>query len=189
MWTDESPFVARFHGRRRVWRLHNERFNPLTTQATIKHDIKINVWGAFSLHGIGIIEEIKGIMDKEMYLDILENAMILSADMLYGREDWQLQQDNDPKHTARVVKAWMTHNNVPLLPWPAQSPDLNPIENLWSILDASCKDRKCNMASKLFAILRDAWGTLDKSLLESLVNSMHDRCQAVIEAKGGASGY
>jgi len=136
-----------------------------------------------------MIERIHGIMDKDMYLDILENAMLPSADMIYGREEWLLQQDNDSKHTAHVVRDWMAHNEIPVMPWPAQSPDLNPIENLWSILDASGKNRKCNTADQLFTILRDTWNTLDKSLLEGLVNSMHDRCEAVIMAKGGASWY
>jgi transposase len=48
IWTDESPFVLRFHGRCRVWRGHNERYLARNIRSTIKHDTKINVWGAFA---------------------------------------------------------------------------------------------------------------------------------------------
>ena len=53
LWSDESPFVLRYNGRVRVWRLPSERYEPGCTVATIKHDVKINVWGYFTAHGVG----------------------------------------------------------------------------------------------------------------------------------------
>ena len=50
-----------------------------------------------------------------------------SAERLFNMENWHFQQDNDPKHTAKTTKTWFRCNNTPLLPWPSQSPDLNPI--------------------------------------------------------------
>jgi hypothetical protein len=64
-----------------------------------------------------------------------------------------LVEDNDPKHTSRVAKQWHTTRNVNRLDWPAQSPDLNPIENLWSILDRRCGMKRANTDQELFQIL------------------------------------
>ena len=190
LWSDESPFVLRFNKRRRVWRLHNSRYKPRYCNGTVKHDTKIMVWGCFAAHGVGHLKRIEGIMDAQKYLDILDEPMIHSADLLFGRDNWKFQQDNDPKHTAKVVQEWMHDNEVPRLEdWPAQSPDLNPIENLWSILDANLKDRQVNNAEELFNVLNQAWRALPVDILDRLVSSMPSRCQAVIENNGYATKY
>lgn len=189
MWTDESPFTLRYWRSTRVWRMEGERYASNCTKGSLKHDVKINVWGAFCAHGVGRLHLIPGTMDQEVYLDILGDPMLSSADLLFGRENWILQQDNDPKHTARQVKEWFIDHDIPLLPWPSQSPDLNPIENLWSILDRNCRHRRTNTKTELFQYLQEAWESIPKTTLESLVDSMPERCRAVIEAKGGMTKY
>lgn len=164
--------------KKRVWRMHNERYSPRCMRGTVKHDKKINVWGCFSSGGVGRLHRIIGIMDQEIYMDIREEPMLHSADLLFGRENWILQQDNDPKHTAKRVKEW-----------PPQSPDLNPIENLWSILDRRLSNRHVNSEAELFQCLQEGWNSLPVSLLSKLVASMHDRCQAVIDNKGLPTKY
>jgi hypothetical protein len=73
--------------------------------------------------------------------------------------------------------------------WSSQSPDLNPIENLWSILDRQLCNRKCNSEDELFQALMQAWENLPTDLLDQLVGSIHDRCQAVIDNKGFPTMY
>ena len=189
LWTDESPFVLRYNGRRRVWRLPGERNDPKCCTGSVKHDKTIMIWGCFAAHGVGILHLIDGIMDQHIYLDIVENCLLPSADLLFGRENWIFQQDNDPKHTARRVKDFITDNDIPTFGWPAQSPDLNPIENLWSILDKKLVNRKVNTTPELFKLLKQEWNKLTTNELERLVDSMPQRCQAVIDARGLPTKY
>jgi hypothetical protein len=84
---------------------------------TVKHDKKINVWDCFCATGVGNLYLIEGIMDQEIYLTILEETMVHSVDLLFGRENWHFQQDNGPKHTAIHVKEWLSDYNCAAMDW------------------------------------------------------------------------
>ena len=189
MWSDESPFVLIYGKRFRVWRLHNERYNPAVTRATVKHDKRINVWGCFAGHGVGRLYRVPGIMDGEGYHKILQWQMKPSVNILFPDKNCIFQQDNDPKHTSNANKRFLANYEVPTLPWPSQSPDLNPIENLWSILDEKVKNRQASNEAELFLVFDEAWKSLEIDLLTRLVDSMPRRVQAVIAANGYATKY
>lgn len=189
LWSDESPYTLRFKAKRRVWRRHNERYDKKCIVHTVKHDMKINVWGCFAGHGVGSITRVMGNMDQHQYMSILEHEMLPSARNLFGSGPWSFQQDNDPKHTAINTRNWLTEHKVSLLEWPAQSPDLNPIENLWSILDQRCAKRSPNNEEELFEALQEEWYNLPVDMLTKLACSMPRRCQAVIDAEGGMTKY
>lgn len=192
VWTDESPFVLRYSGKVRVWRMHNERYNPKYTVGTVKHDKKIMVWGCFSYHGTGNLALVDGIMDSKQFIKILKDNYLPSQERLErSQHDLEVvyQQDNDPKHTSKLTRDWMESVGLEPMEWIAQSPDLNPIENLWSILDQELKHRKPNNEAELFEILKEGWNNLAKSMLERLVDSLPRRIAAVIAVKGRMTKY
>ena len=126
-------------------------------------------------------------MSKEQYIAILEDHMYPSAMDLFKDGDYFFQHDNDPQHTARVVRRWLEDQQIPMLPWPAQSPDLNPIENLWATLEQQLRECQPVTREQLFQALQEGWRQLDISFLTNLADSMPARCQAVIDADGFAT--
>lgn len=201
LWLDESPFTLRYNAKKRVWRMAHERHDPRCLIGSVKHDKKINVWGSFAHHGVGSLVRIYGFMDTQMYINILGDNMLVDADVLFGRqhfpdendvypeEIWVYQQDNDPKHTANATEIWFTNNRVRLLDWPSQSPDLNPIENLWVYLNRMAANRRCQNENELFQVLSAAWREIPIHILNNLVDSMPSRCLKVIESRGYPTKY
>ena len=96
------------------------------------------------------------------------------------------QYDNDPKQTSKFVNDYLKENNIELLPQPSQSPDLNPIEHLWSYV--KCEYEKTPVTSKkeLRKRISNVWSSIPTEMTERLLKSMKNR---LIEAKGGSTSY
>ena len=191
IWSDESKFeVFNQKRRQRVWRTSKDAYKKGMIQSTVKHGGgNTLVWGCFSYSGIGNLVEINGIMTGLGYLDIIKDNLQVSAEKMNIGDNFIFQQDNDPKHTSKVVKAYFSSEGINVLEWPAQSPDLNPIEHLWAILDSKLIRERVTNKTLLFSELQRAWEAIDISLLKSLVESIPKRLQAVIEAKGLNTKY
>ncbi|KAK7098922.1 hypothetical protein V1264_003137 [Littorina saxatilis] len=99
------------------------------------------------------------------------------------------QQDNARPHTARATQDFLRHNNVNLLPHPARSPDLNPIEHFWDIMQRriNALARRPRTAAELRAAVSQLWAQVPQQQINDLVLSMYRMCVAVINAHGGAT--
>ena len=94
------------------------------------------------------------------------------------------QQDNDPKHTAKISKERLQDNSVNVLEWPSQSLDLNPIEHLWRDLKMAVHQRFPSNLMELERCCKEEWAKLPKDRCAKLVASYSKRLEAVIAAKG-----
>ncbi len=133
IWSDETKIeLFGKNSTCRVWRRKNAELHPKNTIPTVKHGGgNIMLWGCFSAKGPGRLICVKERMNGAMYREILSENLLPSARALKMKRGWVFQHDNDPKHTARATKEWLRKKHFKVLEWLSQSPDLNPIENLW----------------------------------------------------------
>lgn len=190
LFSDESKFqLFGSDGRRYVRRPKGTRYSHKYQMPTVKHGGgSIMVWGCFSRSGVGPLVKIDGIMDRFLYKDILENNMLPHADEEMPLR-WLFQQDNDPKHKSRFVQNWLNEHNVPLMDWPSQSPDLNPIENLWDHLDSKIRSHSISNKNELWEVLKTEWAAISSKDCTRLIDSMPRRCREVINSKGYSTKY
>ncbi len=139
-----------------------------------------------SFTGVGPLCFLKSTVNTAVYQEILEHFMLPSADKLYGDADFIFQQDLAPAHTAKGTKSWFNDHGVTVLDWPANSPDLNPIENIWGIIKRKMRDTRPN---DLKAPIKATWASIPPEQCHKLITSMPRRIDAVIHAKGGPTKY
>lgn len=185
IWSDESKFELKNPKKRQlVWCTQKDRLRPKFVQQTVKHGGgSIMVWGCFSFSGVGNLVKINGKMTGAHYVSILNENLNESARKM-NLDRFIFQQDNDPKHTSRVATQYFTENQIEKLEWPAQSPDCNPIEHLWSILDTKIPLSARQNMQIFWNELQRQWDAISQEILQNLVNSMPKRLLAVIENKG-----
>jgi len=101
------------------------------------------------------------------------------------------QEDNAPCHTAQIAKKWKNDNDIISLPWPAQSPDLNPIENLWDELKRRLRknEYKAKNKAELFNLIKEEWYKISTAIINKLIESMPRRTKAVLKNKGNPTRY
>lgn len=214
IWSDESSIWVGVNPRRQwVIRPPGERLNRKYVKRTFKNaHVKVMVWACFTGERLGplIVCDEGGIGANE-YEDILYDGLFsLIDDLLELPENtdtiqvadettFLFMQDNASCYKATKVLEFLAENHVPVMEWPAQSLDLNPIENLWTDFKARFHKHFLELfdhASKSLEaryrygeVLQEVWYNQGMEMVEALIESMPKRCVAVIEANGGWTKY
>ncbi len=128
-------------------------------------------------------------MDGAMYRNILANNLLPSVRALKMGRGWVFQHDNDHKHTARGTKEWLRKKHFKVLEWPSQSPDLNPIENLWRELKLCVTQRQPQNLKDLEKTCMEEWARIPAAVCANLVKNYRKRLASVIVNKGFCTKY
>ncbi|KAK3545335.1 hypothetical protein QTP70_004062 [Hemibagrus guttatus] len=191
IWSDETKIeLFGKNSTSCVWRRKNAELHPKNTIPTVKHGGgNIMLWACFSAKGPGQLTRVKERMNGAMYSEILSKNLLPSARALKMNRGWVFQHDNDPKHTARATKEWLRKKHFKVLEWPSQSPDLNPIENLWRELKIRVAQRQPQNITALEEICMEEWAKLPATVCKNLVATYRKRLTSVIANKGYITKY
>ncbi|MEZ0498456.1 transposase [Sphingomonas sp. IW22] len=191
IFSDESKFQMnnrqQFVRRRKNTRLQDRFVNHLPNRSSCH----CMVWGSFCRNGYSDLVRIQHRLNSEGYVELLEQNLLPLVDQMNNIEFYQ--QDNAPIHTAKFTRDWFDDHDLPLLPWPAISPDANPIENVWGRMKHQLHYMliKPTTSDALFSTCQDLWSTImgEENYRYSLVDSMERRLSAIIDAAGGYTKY
>lgn len=191
VFSDESRFCL-WHsdGRLRVRRPRGQRQNLQFVQR--RHTALtpgVMVWGAIHHGGRSPLVFVPGTLNARRYIDnILEPVVLPFLQNLPGAV---FQQDNARPHTANVTLDFLAENNVNCLPWPPRSPDLNPIEHVWDMMDKRLRrlPHPPNTLEELRQQLQVAWEELPQEAIDNLISSMPRRVAECLRARGDVTHY
>jgi transposase len=194
IFSDESRFeIFQNDSINWVWRRPNEQYNIKCLSPTVKKSDGIMVWSCFIKNKMGPFILVEGTLNAEKYIELLKKHLIPFINELKKDNNNEIifQEDNAPCHTAIKTQNWKIKNDINCLPWPAQSPDLNPIENLWSELKRRINKHEIKPKNKkeLFDLLKEEWYKINPNIINKLIESMPRRVTAVLKNKGNPTRY
>ena len=185
IFTDECSVQLERHSRL----CFRKRHQPRALKQRPKHPLKVHIWGGISYQGATKIVIFTGIMNAVRYSKILDASLLQFIRECYPNGH-RLQQDNDPKHTSKFIERYFAEKNINWWKTSAESPDLNPIENVWgSLKQFLSNDFKPKNLDELKSGIQQFWSTLTPEICQNYINHLHKVMPKVVAVGGEPSGY
>ena len=157
----------RSDGRTYIRRRVSEEFIDDCVFPTVKHGGgSVMIWGCFCGDETGMMVKVTGNMNSEKYCELLGNVVLVPSAWSIRGLDYMFQHDNAPCHRAKIVQQWLHENEVEMLEWPPQSPDLNPIEHLWEHMERQLKFYPATNVTQLSQNLELIWSKIPAEFLK-----------------------
>jgi len=185
VFSDECTVQLEHHGRL----CFRKKFQPRKLKPRPKHPAKLHIWGAISSRGAASVVLFTGTMDAIRFGEILDASLIPFLSECFP-EGHRFQMDNDPKHRSNYIENYFKRHAVNWWATPPESPDLNPIENVWGSLKQFLRTTyKPHNLEELKQGILTFWQSLTPEVCRNYINHLHKVMPKVVELHGGPSGY
>lgn len=190
IFTDETQVLTNPTDRReRVRRPRHKRYDQRFIKKTQRFSNDNSMfWGAIHYNGTGSLIAIEGTVNADIYLEILKRGIPLTVRKL-NLSSFTFQDDNAPCHRAKKVERYKEQQGIRSLPWPANSPDLNPIEDIWALWKDRIKRRSPQTREQLRLVALREWNNITLEEIRVRIRSLPRRLLAIIKAKGWNTKY
>ena len=184
VFTDESRFQR---GADNQWRrIRRGQWNESCFTTKEKFPVTVMVWGGIGVNYRSPLIQCSKSVNSAEYQEILERSdMFGEMDARYGRGNWTLMQDGAPCHLSRATLNWLDEKHVCTVPgWPPNSPDLNPIEQVWGIMKVLLRKQPPQTNTELYSRLCEVWSSISEEQINKMVSSFTERCRMVLAVNG-----
>lgn len=187
--SDETHFYLGHHGRIHVQCPIGASHEVEYVRQEPQLKGKISLWGCISAEGLGFAELYEGSLNAPKYNAILRRNLIPTFRQFFPDGPWIFQQDNVRFHTTPDLITYLHERGVTFLEWPAWSPDLSPIENLWNDMKRRVYNRLPRTMEQLEQFIREEWQATDLTFISRICRSMPDRLQLLLDNQGHKIDY
>ena len=174
-----------------VWRSSAEAYHPECMYPPCQRKVSIMIWGCITWFGVGTIWKVDRNINAIKYKNILEDNLWPVLARHFVNKPYRFQDDNAPVHRARILEEYKRDNEIRYITWPAQSPDLNIIENVWHRMKRSLEIRAIHIGTtdEHFTAVQDIWTNLSLEYVRNLYSSLPNRIMSCIRNKGHLTKY
>ena len=187
IWSDETTISIQPNNYSKIW-IHKD---DIVIKRAVKYPLKLHVWGCILKNNKLIVQIYDKTMNGNKYIEILNNNVLPIMKKYYEKNNDKLifQQDNAPCHTCKLCVKYFSENNIEVMFWPANSPDLNPIENIWNIMKKKIGRVYIKNKQELCDIIIKTADELEISTINKLINSMDNRVEALFDNSFDSINY